>query len=237
MAILLGPVTVKSGQWAGNQANIFKPLVQWASANKESTCNAGDLGLISGLGRSPGNGKGYSFHHFVIENSMNCIARGVAKSWTQLRDFLSQSPFLLFHHPFSTKQQEKPFLKSTNQKVLFSIVYAFQWFIAFTIKSKLSLQGTPDCMPTQVPDLNSCHSPLHTLHSGLTGLPSPQTCGVHPHLSLAISSAWNIPTPDLFMASFSFSSRRKYLPFNEAEKVKVKVAQSCLTLCDPMNCI
>lgn len=52
----LGPVTVKSGQWAGNQANIFKPLVQWASASKESTCSAGDLGLISGLGRSPGEG-------------------------------------------------------------------------------------------------------------------------------------------------------------------------------------
>ena len=29
------------------------------SADKESTCNAGDLGLIPGLGRSPGEGKGY----------------------------------------------------------------------------------------------------------------------------------------------------------------------------------
>ena len=29
------------------------------SAGKESTCNAGDLGLIPGLGRSPGEGKGY----------------------------------------------------------------------------------------------------------------------------------------------------------------------------------
>ena len=190
--------------------------------------------MISGLGRSPGEGKGHSLHHSGIENSMNCIAHGVTKSRIQLRDFHSQSLFLLFHHPFSTKQQEKPFLKVQIRKCC-SLVYTFQWFIAFTIKSKLSLQGTPDCMPTQVPDLNSCHSPLHTLHSGLTCLASSQTCGVHPHLSLAISSAWNIPTPDLFMASFSFSSRRKYLPFNEAEKVKV--AQSFLTLCDPMNCI
>ena len=54
---------------------------------------------------------------------MNCIAHGVAKSRTQLRDFHSQSLFLLFHHPFSTKQQEKPFLKSTNQKVLFSSLH------------------------------------------------------------------------------------------------------------------
>ena len=29
------------------------------SAGKESACNAGDLGLIPGLGRSPGEGKGY----------------------------------------------------------------------------------------------------------------------------------------------------------------------------------
>jgi len=29
------------------------------SAGKESTCDAGDLGLIPGLGRSPGEGKGY----------------------------------------------------------------------------------------------------------------------------------------------------------------------------------
>ena len=30
-----------------------------SSAGKESTCNAGDLGLIPGLGRYPGGGKGY----------------------------------------------------------------------------------------------------------------------------------------------------------------------------------
>ena len=30
------------------------------SAGKESTCNVGDLGLIPGLGRSPGEGNGYS---------------------------------------------------------------------------------------------------------------------------------------------------------------------------------
>ena len=93
------------------------------SAGEVSACNAGDLGLISGLGRSPGEGKGYSLHHSGIENSINCIAHGVAKSQTQLRGFHSQSLFLLFHHPFSTKQQEKPFLKSTNQKVLFSSLY------------------------------------------------------------------------------------------------------------------
>ena len=33
------------------------------SAGKESTCNAGDLGLIPGLGRSPGEGRGYPLQY------------------------------------------------------------------------------------------------------------------------------------------------------------------------------
>ena len=57
------------------------------SAGKESICNAGDLGLIPGLGRSSGEGKGYSLQHSGLENSMDCIVHGVAKSWTQLSDF------------------------------------------------------------------------------------------------------------------------------------------------------
>ena len=38
---------------------------------KKSTCNAGNLGLISGLGRSPGERNSYSFQHFGLENSMD----------------------------------------------------------------------------------------------------------------------------------------------------------------------
>ena len=40
------------------------------SAGKESAGNVGDLGLIPGLGRSPGEGKGYPLHHSGLENSM-----------------------------------------------------------------------------------------------------------------------------------------------------------------------
>ena len=47
---------------------------------KESTCNAGDLDLIPGLGRSPGEGKGYLLKYSDLENSMDCIVHGVAKS-------------------------------------------------------------------------------------------------------------------------------------------------------------
>ena len=57
------------------------------SAGKESACNSGDLGLIPGLGRSPGEGKGYPLQYSGLENSMDCIVHGVAKSWTRLSDF------------------------------------------------------------------------------------------------------------------------------------------------------
>ena len=48
-----------------------------SSVCKESICNTGDLGLISGLGRSPGEGKGYSLHYSALDNSMNCIVHGI----------------------------------------------------------------------------------------------------------------------------------------------------------------
>ena len=57
------------------------------SAGKESTCNAGDLGVISGLGRSPGEGKGYPFKYSGLENSMDCIVHVVTKSQTRLSNF------------------------------------------------------------------------------------------------------------------------------------------------------
>ena len=57
------------------------------SADKESTCNEGDLGLIPGLGRSTGEGNSYLFQYSGLENSMDCIVHGVAKSRTQPSDF------------------------------------------------------------------------------------------------------------------------------------------------------
>ena len=57
------------------------------STGKESACNAGDLGSIPGLGRSPGEGKGYPLQYCDLKNSMDCIVHGVAKSQTRLSDF------------------------------------------------------------------------------------------------------------------------------------------------------
>ena len=42
-----------------------------SSTGKESSCNAGDLGSIPGLGRPPGEGKGYPLQYSVLENSMD----------------------------------------------------------------------------------------------------------------------------------------------------------------------
>ena len=66
------------------------------SAGKESACNAEDLGLIAGLGRSPGEGKGYPLRYSGLENSMDCIVHGVTKSRSQLSDF--HFHFLLVIH-------------------------------------------------------------------------------------------------------------------------------------------
>ena len=43
------------------------------SAGKESTCNMGDLGLIPGLRRSPGEGKGYPLQYSGVKNSIDYI--------------------------------------------------------------------------------------------------------------------------------------------------------------------
>ena len=67
-------------------------LLLWPS--KESACNAGDLGLIPGLERSPGEGKGYLFQYSGLENPMDrgawwATVHAVTKSRTRLSDFHS----------------------------------------------------------------------------------------------------------------------------------------------------
>ena len=57
------------------------------SAGKEAASNAGDLGLIPGFRRSLGEGNGYPLQYSGLENSMDFIVHGVAKSQTRLSDF------------------------------------------------------------------------------------------------------------------------------------------------------
>ena len=65
-------------------------LPSWLSS-KESSCNAGDVGSIPGLGRSPGGGNGNPLQYSCLGNPMDTGAwwatvHGVTKSWTQLSD-------------------------------------------------------------------------------------------------------------------------------------------------------
>ena len=58
-----------------------------SSVGKEFACSVGDLGLISGLGRSPGEGKRYPLQYSGLENSVDYIVHGVTRSQTQLSNF------------------------------------------------------------------------------------------------------------------------------------------------------
>ena len=62
-------------------------MVAQVAKGKEFACNAGDLGLIPGLGRSPGEGNGYPLQYSGLENSMDrgswqATVHGVVKSHT-----------------------------------------------------------------------------------------------------------------------------------------------------------
>ena len=65
----------------------IRDLFPDCSVGKESACNAGDPGLIPGLGRSAGEGIGYLLQYSGLENSMDYTVYGVAKSWIRLSDF------------------------------------------------------------------------------------------------------------------------------------------------------
>ena len=58
-----------------------------SSVGIEFVCYAGDPCSIPGLGRSPGEGIGYPLQYSGLENSMDCIVRGVTKSQTGLSKF------------------------------------------------------------------------------------------------------------------------------------------------------
>ena len=70
----------------------FIPLgFSYDSDSQESSCNEGEVGLIPGSGRSPGEGNGNSFQYSCLENPMDrgallATVHGVAKSWTWLNN-------------------------------------------------------------------------------------------------------------------------------------------------------
>ena len=100
-------------------------LPKWCSG-KASSANAGDKGSIPGTGRSPGEGNSYPLQYSCLENSMDCIVHGVAKSWTQLSYFQFQEMTLI-------KRESESLRYTTYTEFFMSCSYAIIITI-FTIK-------------------------------------------------------------------------------------------------------
>ena len=91
----------------------------YRSAGKESACNVEDLGSIPGLGRSPGEGKGYPLQYSGL-NSMDCIVHGVTKSRTWLSNFhFPQEKETAFNPQTKARKGKKLEFHQTNLMFLF----------------------------------------------------------------------------------------------------------------------
>ena len=98
------------------------------SAGKESVRNAGDLGSIPGLGRCPGEGKGYPLQNFGLENSMDYTVL-LFLLYTLLGTF----------HPLSQLQISCPYWWSTNPCLQFNSLH---WAPDLDILQESQLQHT-----------------------------------------------------------------------------------------------
>ena len=95
---------------------------------KESTCNAGDMGLIPGLGRSPGGGHGNPLQYSCLENPMDrgawwATANGsqrVRHDWATKRSMLGNYKF---RHDIHDSYQVKG-SKYTHEQISPMLVYA-----------------------------------------------------------------------------------------------------------------
>ena len=94
-AIQETPVWLLGQQTSWRRDRLLTPVFlgfPGGSGGKESACNVGDLGLIPGLGRSPGEWNGYPLQYSCLENSTDrgawqTTVHGVPKNWTQLSNF------------------------------------------------------------------------------------------------------------------------------------------------------
>ena len=139
-----------------------------SSVDKDYICNAGDPGSIPGLGRSSGEGIGYPLQYSGLENSMDCIVHGVAKSQTQLSDFqfqeivnhfysshmiedleLLEYMFVLLIVIFPNKSKAMNFSNDIKKNQIYSHMYLFQLgkFIFLICSVMICLQ----CLQTFAP--------------------------------------------------------------------------------------
>ena len=97
------------------------------SEDKASACNAGDLGSIPGLGRSPGEGIGNPLQYSCLENPMDrgawwATVHGVAKSRTWLSNFTH-----ITHTPSPTESKR---LFYTSVSLLLSRIQGYHYHLS-----------------------------------------------------------------------------------------------------------
>ena len=134
-------------------------LLPGGSAGKESACNAEDLGLIPGLGRSPGEGNSYPLQCSGLENSMGSQRAG--RDWATFTFlclcFVSYYVFLfcivqyyiyyLLFFPFPTSVSLTPYPacshhgKKKNQNIFSSLYHHRNMFFFSKFEEDRNIQG------------------------------------------------------------------------------------------------
>ena len=99
-------------------------FLEGSDGKKNLPANAGDLGLIPGPGRSPGEGIGFPLQYSCLENSMDrgvwwAIVHGVAKSWTWLKNTFTWYIYYLYN--------KKKIIKIMQN--LYDYQMAFSWLL------------------------------------------------------------------------------------------------------------
>jgi len=132
--------------WVGKYPLQYSWDFPCGSVGKESTCNVGDLGSIPGLGRSPGEGKGYPLQYSGLENSMDYSPWGRKESdtseWLSLS--LSLNPLLSFWKSPYICQPISFYPPCLLASLIFSISLS-SWATFYTISSNLSFMNYLFC--------------------------------------------------------------------------------------------
>ena len=122
------------------------------SVGKESASNAGDLGLILGLGTSPGEGKGYPLQYCGLENFTDCVVHGVSES--DMTERLSLSLFKLGFPGGSVVKNSYVMAgdvgsihgsgRSTGEGIGYPLQYSWAFLVAQLVKNPPAVQKTWD---------------------------------------------------------------------------------------------
>ena len=123
------------------------------STGKESACKAAELGSIPGLGRSPGEGKGYPLQYSGLQNSKDCIVHGVTRVGHDWANFTFFHYYKCFN-PLSWDGLQLPKGKSFEN-------YKKNVFINFSFTNSSEIRFLSSFNPSMKVELN-LKIPLHS---------------------------------------------------------------------------